>query len=209
MNDYPQPRYADLDGVGVSRETLPQLERYMRLLCKWQEKINLVGPATLQEIWHRHFVDSLQVIQWLPDDVPRQVLDFGSGAGFPGLIIALCTEHKVCLVDSNSRKAAFLRHVASELAINVQIEPARIETAQLKSADIITARAFAALTTIFSLGQKHAADHTCYCLLKGRSWREEVAQAQRDGWCFQCRSIPSITDAQGVLLNITEVQHVN
>ena len=208
LHDHLQTRYADLDRVGVSRETLPQLERYMRLLCKWQEKINLVSPATLGQMWHRHFVDSLQVIQWLPDDMPRQILDFGSGAGFPGLIIALCTEHKVCLVDSNARKVAFLRHVASELAVNVQIETARIETAQLKPADIMTARAFAALSTIFSLGEKHAADHTCYCLLKGKSWREEVAQAQRDGWRFRYRSIPSITDAQGVLLNIMEVQHV-
>ena len=99
--------------------------------------------------------------------------------------------------------------MASELAINVEIETARIETAKLKPADIVTARAFAALSNIFSFGQKHAMDHTCYCLLKGAAWREEIAQAQHNGWCFQYRSIPSITDAQGVLLNITEVQHAS
>ena len=208
MNDDLQAKYVDLDGLGVSRETLPRFERYMQLLCKWQAKINLVSNTTLQEMWQRHFVDSLQLIQLLPKAESKQILDFGSGAGFPGLIIALCTEHKVCLVEANAKKAAFLRHVAAELAVNVEIETARIETAKRRPADYITARAFAALTNIFAFGQKYVTDHTSYCLLKGASWREEVAQAHHDGWRFQYWSIPSITNAQAVLLNITEVQYV-
>ena len=100
MTDYLQAKYADLDKLGVSRETRPRLERYMQLLYKWQAKINLISQASVKEMWHRHFVDSLQLIQLLPDDRPKQILDFGSGAGFPGLILALCTEHKICLVES-------------------------------------------------------------------------------------------------------------
>lgn len=207
MNEDLQTKYSDLDRLGVSRETLPQLDSYMQLLCKWQAKINLVSQATLPEMWQRHFVDSLQLIQLLPDEVPQQILDFGSGAGFPGLIIALCTQHKICLLEANAKKAAFLRHVASELAVDVAIETTRIETAKLGPADHITARAFAALSDIFSFGQKHAVDHTNYCLLKGATWQKEIAQAQYDGWRFQYQSIPSITDTQAVLLNITEVQY--
>lgn len=209
MKDDLPSKYRDLDRLGVSRETLPRLEKYMQLLCKWQVKINLVSPATVQEMWRRHFVDSLQLIQLLPDQESGQVLDFGSGAGFPGLVIALCTEHNICLVEANAKKSAFLRHVASELAIDVEIETARLETATLKPADRITARAFAALTDIFAFGQKHATDRTRYCLLKGARWRDEIAQARHDGWRFQYRAIPSITEAQSVLLNITEVQHVS
>ena len=115
----------------VSRETLASLSVYVALLEKWQSRINLVSPATLPDIWHRHILDSAQLVPYLPVVSPRQrcqILDIGSGAGFPGLVLAILGAGDVQLVESDQRKAVFLQTVIRELGLSARVSNHRIET---------------------------------------------------------------------------------
>ena len=107
-------------GINVSRETLQRLEIYAGLLEKWQAKINLVGPATLPDLWRRHFLDSAQLLPLLPA-AGGTLADLGSGAGFPGLVLAMMTDWRVHLLDSDQRKCAFLRQVALDCGVGTQV----------------------------------------------------------------------------------------
>ena len=138
----------------VSRETCEKLEIYADCLAEWNRAINLVAPGTIEHIWQRHFADSAQLLAYATDS--QSWLDLGSGAGFPGLVIAIMTEgqnsRNVQLVESNGKKCAFLRHVAAKAGVTVEIIEARIETLHdkptLKRVDIVTARALSPLARL-------------------------------------------------------------
>src|SRR6185369_225024 len=136
-------------GVNVSRETISALETYAGLLRKWQKAINLVSGATLDDVWRRHFLDSAQLLPLIPEG-DGHITDLGSGAGFPGLVLALLSGRPTHLVESDQRKAAFLGEVAraTGCAGRVQIHAARVEALKPWGAAVITARALADLTQL-------------------------------------------------------------
>ena len=145
----------------VSRETMERLSIYAAMLTKWQRRINLVGPATLEVLWTRHFADSLELGSHAPSGA-KNWLDIGTGAGFPGMVIATCGQQKdlqVDLVEANVRKCAFLREVSRQIKAPVKIHNCRIEAIdsqaiQTMATDVVTARALAPLDLLLKLAQK-------------------------------------------------------
>ncbi len=165
----------------VSRETEESFSRYLALLSEWQSRMNLVAPSTLAIARQRHIEDSLQLIDLIPDDLRVKTwVDFGSGAGFPGLVIAIISDLEVHLVESTAKKCMFLQHVADDLQISsrVIIHNQRAEQMRAPKADIISARACAALPKLFDWGMGFAAQHTCWLLPKGREVAAEIDAAQ-------------------------------
>ncbi len=188
---------------GISRETREKLETYAALLKRWQKTINLVAPSTLDEIWHRHFADSAQLWRYRPENA-RTWLDLGSGAGFPGLVLAIMASEtggtRHILVESDSRKAAFLREVARETRVAVDILCMRIENAETHAkvgkADCVTARALAPLSRLVEIAAPYFASSTLGMFLKGREVATEVENAAQD-WQFAFELIPSVTEEAG------------
>ena len=138
--------------LDVSRETFERLEQYVELLLKWQNAINLIGRGTVEDIWHRHILDCAQLSRFLPPGL-RPIVDLGSGAGFPGLVLAILGAEDVRLVESNSRKCIFLREAARETKTLVNVIESRIENIRDFSAGVITARAFTSTENIIKLSQ--------------------------------------------------------
>lgn len=191
--------------LNVSRETLEKLEAYAHLLEQWQQKINLIGPSTLPHIWERHFLDSAQLIFLPPFKTPggKVVLDLGSGAGFPALLLALLTPHHVHLVESDQRKSAFLRTAVRALDIRetVTIHNERVENITPFQVDIITARAFAPLSKILAMGQEFTHKDTSWLLLKGQDVDQELTNAPTS-MSMNTIKHPSMTDDHGVILEL-------
>lgn len=188
----------------VSRETVERLEAYAGLLLKWQKTINLVAPSTLGDIWNRHFADSAQLLALAPPDATRW-LDLGSGAGFPGMVLAILLRERegarVTLVESDSRKAAFLREVARATGAPVDILCERIEkpATQAKvgeSINVVTARALAPLPKLLDLSAPYFSKDTVGLFLKGREAQAEV-EAAHQIWDFEAALEPSVTDSSG------------
>lgn len=191
----------------VSHETVEKLELYERLLLKWQKAVNLVAPATIPQIWQRHFADSAQLLRLAPN--ARTWVDLGSGGGFPGLAIAIMIanqkECSVHLIESNSRKCAFLSEVARQTGSPVRVHNARIADAAasgaVPAADVVTARALAPLDALLELALPFFGDASAGLFLKGREAGVEIADA-RTRWAFDVKIHPSISDAQGQILQI-------
>ncbi|MCW5729568.1 MAG: 16S rRNA (guanine(527)-N(7))-methyltransferase RsmG [Alphaproteobacteria bacterium] len=190
----------------VSRETLARLEIYAALLRRWQNAINLVGPATLDDIWRRHFLDSWQVLPLAPPGAHRWA-DLGSGAGFPGMVLAILGVPEMHLVESDGRKCAFLGEVARETGTKVQIHRARIETLAPLAADIITARALAPLERLLLWSHRHAAPGATCLFLKGREVERELTLAS-ESWTLQLRRHPSRSDPAGIVLEVKGLHRV-
>jgi 16S rRNA (guanine527-N7)-methyltransferase len=193
---------------GISDEICKKLETYEALLKRWQKTINLVAPSTLDEIWHRHFADSAQLWLLRPPDAEIW-LDLGSGAGFPGLVLAILAsdarQTRHILVEADSRKAAFLREVARQTGVPVDILCMRIENlethAKVGVADCVTARALAPLSRLVEIAAPYFASSTTGMFLKGRDVAAEIEKAAQD-WHFAFELIPSVTeeDSRVVLL---------
>ncbi len=188
---------------GVSRETVDRLVTYEALLRRWQKTINLIASSTLPNIWHRHFADSAQLWRYRPPEAVRW-LDLGSGAGFPGLVLAIIaaetggTHHT--LVESDSRKAAFLREAAREARVAVDILCMRIENPETRyrvgTSHCVTARALAPLPRLITLSAPYFSPGTVGMFLKGREAEAEVEEAEH-GFAFSAELKPSLTDAKG------------
>ncbi|HSK39193.1 MAG TPA: 16S rRNA (guanine(527)-N(7))-methyltransferase RsmG [Arenibaculum sp.] len=193
---------------GVSRETLDRFDAYGALLRRWQPRINLVSRSTLDTLEHRHILDSAQLHPLLPADA-RIVADLGSGAGFPGLVLAILGVPEVHLIESDTRKCAFLREAARITGTPVTVHNRRIEHVEPFRADVVTARALAPLTELLAyaepfLGKGGGADggKDGICLfLKGRQADDELTLA-REHWKIQAEKIDSITDPAGIVLRI-------
>ena len=190
--------------TAVSRETLERLQTYLALLARWQKKINLVGPSTLADPWRRHVLDSAQL---LPHIAPGSTLvDLGSGAGFPGLVLAIMAQLDVHLVESDLRKTVFLQEAARLTGTVVEIHNQRIESLPALTADVITARALAPLPLLCKLAQPLCHAETVCLFLKGRSAQEELTETQKQT-TLQATLIASQTDSEGVLIKVRNLHH--
>lgn len=189
--------------ANVSRETLDRMEVYAALLQKWQAKINLVGPATLETLWRRHFLDSAQLGPLIRESaVPApKCLDIGAGAGFPGMVLAILGVGSWTLVESDQRKAAFLAELSRSVEVSVKLRRERIETMEAYPVDVITARALAPLEQLLAYAQPFVADHTLCLFPKGRRSAQEIEEA-RIRWEFDVESHPSRSDPDGRILLI-------
>ena len=195
----------------VSRETIERLEIYEALLKQWQKGTNLVAPKTLDQIWHRHFADSAQLLSLVPDSVTW--LDLGSGAGFPGLVIAICLANRedgqVQIVESNARKCAFCKEVVRETGCSVEIHCERIESLggrdRFDRIEIVTARALSPLSELLALAEPFFQPHTRGLFLKGRKAETELMLAEND-WDFRAELTPSVTDCQASIIQVSELR---
>lgn len=193
----------------VSRETKERLETYEKLLLKWNPAINLVAPSTLETLWDRHFLDSAQLWDRSPK-VLNTWCDLGAGGGFPGLILAILSKEKdpdrqtVC-IESDVRKATFLRTVIRETDLNATVIAARIETATPQSADIVSCRALAPLTKLLAYAKRHLSPTGQCLLLKGESYEVELKEAL-ETWRFEYDTYPSKTNPDAVILKIGDLE---
>lgn len=196
---------ADFQGdTRVSHETLARLATYAALLEKWSRAINLVGRGTLPDLWRRHMLDSAQLAAHLPPGPtarPRRILDLGSGAGFPGLVLALLEAGEVHLVESDQRKATFLREALRATGTEAAVHAERIEALAGLQADVVTARALAPLDRLSALAAPHLRPDGCLLLLKGREAERELTVA-RKAWNMSAERWPSRSDRQGTVLRI-------
>jgi 16S rRNA (guanine527-N7)-methyltransferase len=190
----------------VSRETCARLTLYSELLLRWNRTINLISRADEPQLWPRHIADSLQLIQHMPAQIPVAI-DLGSGAGLPGMVLAIATGVKFHLIEADTRKAAFLREVARETAAPVTVHACRIEAATLDPAPLVTARALAPLSKLLSLAAPLLAQGGICLFPKGRDAEHELTDAAR-GWNMRVEKIPSQVDRSGVILRISEVARV-
>jgi 16S rRNA (guanine527-N7)-methyltransferase len=189
----------------VSRETIVKLSTYEALLRQWQRTINLVAPSTLDQVWSRHFADSAQLLALAPAGA-KSWLDLGSGAGFPGLVLAIILAERggasVTLIESDTRKAAFLAEVARQTGVPVDILRARIENSATQAkVDVITARALAPLPRLLDLAGTYFSAETVGLFLKGREAQAEVDQALKR-WEFLSALHPSLTDSDGRVVEV-------
>lgn len=195
----------------VSRETLERLSAYAALLVKWQKKINLVAPSTIPLMWSRHILDSAQLLQHMPPGANRW-LDLGSGGGFPGLVCAAIAHDRhpmlrVSLVESDQRKAAFLREAARQMGLSVMVHGSRINDLPPHAADVVSARALASLSDLCSMAHVHLAPHGICLFQKGARHADEVEIA-KGKWHITYDIIPSVTDPDAVVMRIERLRHV-
>tara|TARA_B100000678_G_scaffold291629_1_gene310043 strand:+ start:8775 stop:9389 length:615 start_codon:yes stop_codon:yes gene_type:complete len=191
----------------VSRETYERLSAYHDLLLTWSKTHNLIGPKERDEIWERHILDCLRV--WPLVSSGEDVMDIGSGAGLPGIILAACSEggQTFHLVESNAKRCAFLRHVSRELDLPVNVVNDRVESVSRETFSHITARAVADLTLLITLSEKWLEKSAIGVFLKGRNWKTELTEALRY-WNFNHKLTPGEKDSGGVILEISEVRRV-
>lgn len=195
--------------LDVSRETADKLGLFGELVRKWNPRINLVSPATLDALEARHVADSVQLVALLAE-APLHWVDLGSGGGFPGIVASIILRDeptRFTLIESDQRKAAFLRAACRTLDLShVAILTTRIEEASPQHADVVSARALAPLDRLMPLVRRHLSANGVALLPKGRNWAAEVEAARCD-WQFQYRSFPSKTDPEAVILKISGVSH--
>ena len=203
------PRKEFAERFNVSRETIEKLDVYAGLLQKWNRSINLVSPSTIDGLWDRHFADSAQILS-ISSPKTESWTDLGSGGGFPGAVVAILankTDLNVTLIESDQRKATFLRAVARETDTNMTILAQRAEEADTTRANIVSARALAPLDVLLGYVERHIAPDGLALLLKGANAASEVDLARKT-WSFTCESIPSVTDNQAAILKIGDIKRV-
>lgn len=196
--------------AGMGEGTRLDFERFVDLLTNWQRTHNLVAQSTVADVWNRHIADSLQLLAHAPSDW-REWVDLGSGAGFPGLVAAIASkdrpERRVTLVESNGKKAAFLRAAIRETGANANVAAMRIEAHahdMAGQADVVSARALSPLPALIGLARPYAKKDGVMLFLKGEdAARELEAASQR--WRFDVIRSPSATDSRGCVLAIRNV----
>ena len=199
------------NNLNVSRETLLQLHVYVDRLTKWNKKINLVSNSTIDEIWSRHILDSAQLFSesWRH---AKSWIDLGSGAGFPGMVVAILAKSQslpleVSLIESDSRKCEFLRHIARQTNTPIDVQNSRVEESSLAKADIVSARALAPLSKLLEYAHPLLKENGHCLFLKGSNIDTELDEAARL-WHINYKKIPSVTDSSGVILQVSDVRHV-
>ncbi len=190
----------------VSRETLERLERYAALLRRWQPAVNLVAASTLPDLWRRHMLDSAQLLGLVPQR-PCRLADLGSGAGFPGLVLAIMGVGEVELIESDARKCAFLREAIRVTGATARVREGRIEHVLDGSFDVVTARALAPLSELLGYAQALLAPGGVALFLKGRRLEEELTEA-RKAWKMILERFASISAPGGPILRIREIIRV-
>ncbi len=207
LQDYFGPNDFQL-ATGVSRETLERLSTYHSLLIDWQQRFNLIGRGTANAIWHRHFLDSAQLTKLYGVRCSRLV-DLGSGAGFPGMVLAIMGQGGVELIDSNGKKCLFLERVSMSTNAGAVITKARFdEVARPNRADVVTARAVAPLDRLLGDVSRWVKPEGVALLQRGSRFESELAEAERL-WDFEVVRHPSITNPAGAILEISEIRRTN
>lgn len=187
----------------VSRETVERLDAYLVMLKRWQKAINLVGPATLNDPWRRHILDCAQLLSLIPED-DGDLYDLGSGAGLPGLVLAIMGRRHVHLVESDQRKAQFLREVTRSLDLPVKIMVQRIESLPEGCATIVTARALAPLPRLLDLAVPLLRPGAICFFLKGKAARDELTEACKS-WRMSIHSFPSLSDPTASVIQLRDI----
>ncbi|WP_417320852.1 16S rRNA (guanine(527)-N(7))-methyltransferase RsmG [Emcibacter sp.] len=193
--------------INVPRETREKLEIYADLLEKWQKRINLVSPTTIKDKWQRHFLDSAQIMEILPPGRKGdlKILDIGSGAGFPGLVLALLGTGEVHLVESNNKKCTFMNQVIRETGAKAAVHCCRIEELAPFPVDFISSRALATIDKLLQLSGRFLSDDTVCLFPKGKIWREELADAEKN-WQFDVEKFTSRTEESGMILRLGNIR---
>ena len=193
-----------LTGLDVSCETVEALELVVEALHEWRLRSNLIGPAEAGRVWRRHVFDSLQLVPHL--DLSGRIVDLGSGAGFPGLILSVLAKAQggyVTMVESVGKKCAFLRHAVEVAGLQARVLNERVEAVRDVPADYVTARAFAPLPKLLDYAAPWLMEGAVGVFPKGRRWKEELTEAS-DCWTFAHDVIPS-QSGDGVILIVREV----
>jgi 16S rRNA (guanine527-N7)-methyltransferase len=194
------------EALGVSRETRDRFAQYVDLLRRWNARVNLVSRLSLDDAWRRHVLDSAQLHPLIPAEA-RVLVDLGSGAGFPGLVLAILGVPEVHLIESDARKCAFLREAARVTETSVSIHAQRIEATAPLAADVITARALAPLPDLLDLAVPFLQPHTMCVFLKGKNAAEELRQARLRRQ-MKDTVVPSRTDPDASVVIIEQVGRV-
>lgn len=203
MMDEPGARRWLIEQSGVSRETLTRLADFEVLLREENERQNLVSAATLEQFWVRHIVDSAQLLRFAAEE--GAWLDLGTGAGFPGLVVAALRQRKTTLVEPRRLRVEFLRRAATILDIDPEILHAPIERVETRPFAVISARAFAPLSRLLGLAHRFSTEKTLWLLPKGRGAKSEL-EAARGSWQGDFRLEPSLTDADAQIIVATGVR---
>ena len=213
----PQPAETDFGPnefaalAGVSRETLLRLKAYAGMLAEWSSRQNLVSRASLNQVWRRHFWDSAQLAPLIPP-AARSVVDLGSGAGFPGLVLAELLRNradlKIVLYEATQKKCRFLEAVAAKLKLSPEIRCTRIEDASAEPFDVVTARACKPLPELLAYTQAFWAPDTVGLFLKGQNVGPELTEAHKS-WRMLVQRHPSRSDPAGVVLEVRELRRVS
>ena len=207
----PGDREAVLARLDASDEVARRLDAFVALLARWSARINLVAPSTLPEVWTRHVEDAAQLLPLAPPAAQRWI-DLGSGAGLPGLVVAACAAERrpgieMTLVESDGRKAAFLRAAAAEMGLDVAVEARRIEALAPRTVDVVSARALSRLPRLLAQAEPFLAPATVALFPKGATWRDELTAA-RAHWNMRVDAPPSATHPDAVVLRLSEIARV-
>jgi 16S rRNA (guanine527-N7)-methyltransferase len=196
--------------AGVSHETLARLKAYVGLLADWNARHNLVSKNSLEDVWRRHVWDSAQLLRFVPDSA-NSLVDLGSGAGFPGLVLAVLLRErpgfKTVLYESIAKKCTFLIAAAERMQIAVEVRNARMEEARPEPFDLVTARACAPLTRLLGYARPFQGPRTINLFLKGQNVEAELTEA-RTSWKLNAVRRESLTDPSGAILEIRDIEHV-
>lgn len=197
------------DTYNVSRETFLKLDHYQKSLIEWQRKFNLVSNNSIEDVWKRHFEDSAQLFELIPPTA-KKLLDIGSGAGFPGMVIAIMAAErtpylKITLIDSILKKTLYLNHVKEITGLsNVNIVNSRVENLSKQKFDVITARAVTSLKDLISYGYPLISKNGICIFPKGRSYESELLAAKKY-WNFDLNTVQSKTSEDGKILIISNM----
>lgn len=189
-----------METLNVSREAITKLREFQELILKWNKKINLISTSSEGDIWSRHIIDSLQLYKYLQQS--NSLVDIGSGAGLPGIVLSIAGIKNTILVESNQKKAAFLLHASTLSSNKIEVVNSRSEDLILEC-DILTARAWANIDNLFKLTRNIIVKNK-YLILKGKTCNMEIDEA-RKYWNFDWYSYPSITSTEGVVLAINNL----
>lgn len=191
--------------LNVSRETFDKIRLYAELLERWQKSVNLVSPASLPEMWERHFLDSGQLVSQLPAGRLRLV-DFGSGAGFPGLVLAVMRpDLDVHLIESDQKKAVFLMEVSRVTETPVTVWPKRVGDVDGLNVDVVTARALAPLDELLDMTLLHVKPSGMGLFMKGADAKAELETA-RKSFDFQAEIQSSLTSSEGAIVRVLNLK---
>ena len=201
---------AILDRFDVSRESREKIETYVKLLLTWQQRINLIGPTTVSAVWERHVCDSLQLLPLLPPGA-HALAELGSGAGIPGLIVAMAAGIEAHLYESNGKKAAFLREAARQTGTRAVVHNVRLESLAgqtgLPKVDCVVARALAPLPMLLDYAQPFLSQRAVGLFHKGQDVDAELTEATKC-WRIEVLKHASQCDPRGVILEIREASRV-
>ena len=200
--------------VFVSRETYDRLCLFQKILIKWQKSINLISKNTIENTWERHFLDSAQLYKFVRD-IEGNIIDFGSGAGFPGMVLAIMGKKNIHLVESDYKKCVFLKEIAMLTETDITIHNCRIEELNFINVDLVTCRALASLKNLIhyvevfinkSFGERQKYPKLLF--LKGKSYFSEIIELNKIKK-ISFEEYPSITDKDGRILYISKVDKLN